>query len=167
MHWLHRILRLTVFCSVFLSVFALAEVIHDEGLSPEQAELYKDISYQLRCPTCTGLSILESDAQFSLQIREAVREQVLAGRSRSDILDFFTVRYGLWILREPPKEGFHLLAWLLPIGILLVGGTLIWLLLWRRRYQIPHAEAIAPTNELKGRMNDELEQLRVKEQDRG
>lgn len=104
-----------------------------EGLSQKELELYKSISGDLRCPTCTGLSILQSDAQFSIQMKEAVREQVLTGKSKSEIFDFFTERYGLWILREPPSEGFHLLAWLIPGLFLLTGPVLIWYFVWRRR----------------------------------
>ena len=136
------------------------EVVHDLGLDKKEMELYKDIAYQLRCPTCTGLSVLESDAQFSLQIRDAVREQVLEGKSKQEILDFFTVRYGLWILREPPKEGFHLIAWLIPLAILLLGGALIWMFLWRKRIQPDRAEVITPTHELKQQMQSELAALR-------
>ena len=58
--------------------------------------------------------------------------QLAAGKSKDDILKFFTERYGPWILREPPKEGVHLLAWLVPLAVLIVGPILIFIFVWRR-----------------------------------
>lgn len=96
-----------------------------QSLPSEQQEKIKDISRQLRCPTCTGLSILESDAPFSLQMRSAVLAQVKEGKSSDAILTFFTERYGMWILREPPRSGFHMLAWLLPCLLLILGPLVL------------------------------------------
>lgn len=108
----------------------------DASLTPEQEKEFYDISDELRCPTCQGLSVLDSTATFSEQIKEQVRLQVLEGKSKSEILDFFVERYGPWILREPPKEGFNLLAWILPIAILILGPFFIWFFVWRKRQQV-------------------------------
>lgn len=103
-----------------------------QTLSPEQYDLYKDIAYDLRCPTCTGLSILQSDAPFSLQLRTAVLEEVKQGHKKADVLNFFTQRYGLWILREPPLSGFHLIAWLFPMSFAFIGFGLFYVFFIRR-----------------------------------
>ncbi len=94
---------------------------------------FRDVAKELRCPTCTGLSVLESDASFSVQIKEQVKEQMQLGKDKDEIVDFFVARYGAWILREPPKQGFNLLAWLVPSVLLCLGPILIWLLVWKRR----------------------------------
>jgi cytochrome c-type biogenesis protein CcmH len=96
-------------------------------------ELFHDVAGSLRCPTCTGLSVLESDARFSQQIKEIVLEQVEAGKNRDQILQYFTERYGPWILRSPPPRGFNVLAWLLPLTILLLGPPAVWFFVWRKR----------------------------------
>ena len=105
-------------------------------LTAEQKKVFDQASNNLRCPTCTGLSILQSDAPFSLQIRKAVIEQVSMGKNYDEIIKFFTERYGLWILREPPTEGFHFLAWFIPLSILLLGPFFIWFFIWRKRAHI-------------------------------
>lgn len=84
-----------------------------------------DIADELRCPTCQGLSVLESDVPFSLQIRNAVIQQVKEGRSKDEIMQFFSDRYGAWIRRQPPKAGFHWSIWLLPWLGLLLGGLVL------------------------------------------
>ncbi len=129
------------------------------GFSPEQRDLFKEISKDLRCPTCTGLSIYESDAEFSVQIKDAVKEQVAKGKSREEIMAFFIDRYGNWILREPPKKGFHILAWAVPIGILLGGPVLIWLFVWRRRKELP-TFGVRPAREIINEMESQIAKLK-------
>ena len=116
-------------------------------MDPALREKFVEAAKELRCPTCTGLSVLESDAEFSVQIKKQVREQIEAGKDITQIRQFFVERYGPWILREPPKQGFNGLAWFLPIGILAFGPFILWLLVWRRKkmfetYGVRATEAI-------------------------
>jgi cytochrome c-type biogenesis protein CcmF len=104
-----------------------------EQLPPGQQAEVREIAKELRCPTCTGLSVLESDAPFSLQMRSAVLDQVKQGREKSEILQFFVERYGLWILREPPRHGLHLFAWIVPCLFLILGPAVLMYLRYRRR----------------------------------
>ena len=100
---------------------------------PVLKEKFLDAAKELRCPTCTGLSVLESDAEFSVQIKQQVKEQVTAGKTTEEIRSYFVQRYGPWILREPPNHGFNAFAWIFPIGILILGPIIMWILIWRRR----------------------------------
>jgi len=95
-------------------------------------DIYREISGQLRCPTCTGLSVLDSEAAFSVQIRNEVKDQLAKGKKESEILQFFVDRYGPWILRAPPVKGVNALAWIVPGLFLLVGPLLIWFFLGRK-----------------------------------
>lgn len=131
-----------------------------QSLSPEQQKLFSELAEALRCPTCTGLSVAQSDTPFSLQIRQAVLEQVKQGKTRTQIMDFFTERYGLWILREPPASGLHLFAWLIPL-LLFIGGPFgLWLVFWRKRQQLP-STGIRATAVILNEFNQELARLRV------
>ena len=94
---------------------------------------YLETASALRCPMCTGLSVLDSDAGFSKQIKNEVAEQVKNGKTKDEILDFFVKRYGPWILREPPRTGFGLIAWIVPSSLLIFGPVLIWFFVWRKR----------------------------------
>ncbi|MCX6116697.1 MAG: cytochrome c-type biogenesis protein CcmH [Proteobacteria bacterium] len=97
--------------------------------------LFREVAGELRCPTCTGLSVLDSDATFSVQIKNEVKEQLAKGKSEKEILKFFTERYGPWILRSPPVEGVNAFAWVIPISALIVGPFLIWFFVGRGRKQ--------------------------------
>jgi cytochrome c-type biogenesis protein CcmH/NrfF len=124
-------------------------------------DAFRDVSSDLRCPTCTGLSVLDSDAPFSVQIKNEVKEQLASGKDKDAILKFFTERYGPWILRAPPKEGVHLLAWLLPFGALLIGPLLIWLFFWARRSKQSETEVVArPVDEIVVEMHSRLDEMR-------
>ena len=96
----------------------------------DKLELYYRVAEDLRCPTCTGLSVLQSDAPFSEQIKRRLRELVESGKTEAEIRSFFTERYGLWILRTPPKDGFHLVIWVIPLVFVLLG---VWGGVWLRR----------------------------------
>lgn len=122
---------------------------------------FREVAKDLRCPTCTGLSVLESDASFSNQIKDQVHEQMKLGKSKDEILKYFTERYGPWILREPPKEGFNLVAWGVPIALLIGGPILIWLLIWRRRVQF-NAHGVRSTEALIKEMHDRLVLMKEK-----
>ncbi|MBP9706982.1 MAG: cytochrome c-type biogenesis protein CcmH [Oligoflexales bacterium] len=123
-------------------------------------EEFKEISRELRCPTCTGLSIFESDAPFSNQIKAEVAQQLKQGKDRKEILDFFVDRYGYWILRAPPMEGLGQVAWFVPALLLILGPLFVWVFVWRRKrttteYNVRSAE------EIMQEMQDQLAKLRT------
>jgi cytochrome c-type biogenesis protein CcmH len=89
-------------------------------------DLVHEIADNLRCPTCQGLSVNDSEAGFSVQIRNKVREMLMADQSQEEIEAYFIARYGEWILRTPPAQGFNLLIWILPVLGLAVGFWFVW-----------------------------------------
>ena len=121
---------------------------------------FRDVASDLRCPTCVGLSVLESDAPFSKQIKDEVTNQLKAGKSHEDILTFFTERYGPWILRVPPKTGVSVLAWAIPLAVLLTGPLAVWFLVWRRRDNLGGVEAVKPLEEILAEWNRDITKRR-------
>ena len=89
-------------------------------------ERFKKLSNELRCPTCQGLAVKDSEAGFSTSIKGKIRELMEKGNSDEEILTYFTERYGQWILRTPPVSGFNLVLWILP-GATIISGFL-WVL---------------------------------------
>ena len=137
---------------------AMSLVAAATGLSPEQEILYQELGEELRCPTCQGLSVLDSDAMFSKQIQDKLKAKIAEGLNREDILIFFTERYGLWILREPPKEGISLLAWLLPAFVFLIIPIFLWRFFWSR--QRITSSSVRTEEEIYQQMQQELAVLR-------
>ena len=89
-------------------------------------ERFKKLSNELRCPTCQGLAVKDSEAGFSTSIKGKIRELMEKGNSDEEIKAYFTERYGEWILRAPPISGFNLVLWILP-GAAIIAG-LLWVL---------------------------------------
>lgn len=94
-------------------------------------ERAKLVSSRLRCPVCQGESIQDSPAELSTQMKTLVREQLYAGRSEREVLDYFVEKYGQWILLEPRAEGINLLVYGLPILFLVLGGGVLVVLVRR------------------------------------
>ena len=82
-----------------------------------------DIAKELRCAVCQNQPISESNADLARDMRNIVREQLQAGKSHDEIMDYFVARYGDYVLLNPPKRGPGAIVWLAPIALLLVVGT--------------------------------------------
>jgi cytochrome c-type biogenesis protein CcmH len=104
------------------------------GADPRLEEQVKRLSAELRCPVCQGLSLQDSPSELAQQMRAVIRDQLASGRSEDEVRQYFVDKYGTWILLEPEREGFSLLVWLLPAGLLFGGGVLIYVVLrkWTR-----------------------------------
>ncbi len=103
---------------------------------------FRKLSDELRCPTCQGLSVKDSDAGFSNSIKDKIRELMKDGKSDKEILAYFVKRYGEWILRAPTKSGFNLVLWILPgVGILI--GLFIVLFRSKRWVSQPQQEKLS------------------------
>lgn len=71
------------------------------------------------------------------QMRELVKDKLLRGESREQILTYFEQVYGPRILAQPAKKGFYFLAWWFPYFLLFDGFVIVSVILyiWRKREQ--------------------------------
>ena len=83
------------------------------------------IAKNLNCPTCAGINLADCRTLTCQQWRDKIGDLIQEGYSDQEILDYFATRYGQQVLQEPPKQGFTLALWLLPVIALLAGA--IWL----------------------------------------
>ena len=142
-----------VLACIGLAGTALA-VEPDEMLKdPAQEARAEAIGRQLRCPVCKTESIEESDADFTRDLRRVVREQVAAGKTDSQVLDFMHDRYGDFILLRPPFRPSTWALWLAPPALLILAGIFALSVARRRRT----AEESAPLTEAE---RTELEALK-------
>jgi cytochrome c-type biogenesis protein CcmH len=104
---------------------------------------------ELRCLVCQNQTIADSHAGLAIDLKNQIREQLKAGRSEQEILDFMVERYGDFVLYRPPVKATTALLWsgpfvLLAIGI--AGGVLI---VRRRRELASAAPQLTATQRLK------------------
>ena len=134
-------LRLLLLCLVGLGLPAapMAATSPDEILAdPVLEQRARDLSKQLRCLVCQNQSIDDSDADLARDLRRIVREQLLAGRSDEEIIDYLTARYGDFVLLKPPVEPATWGLWFGPALVLLIGAAGIAVYI-RRRSAPPEA----------------------------
>jgi len=98
----------------------------------EQARILK-LSEKLRCLVCQNQSLADSNAELALDLRRELREQVSAGRSDDQIVEFMVERYGDFVLYKPPFKLTTALLWVGPFVLLAVAATALFVMLRRRR----------------------------------
>ncbi|MDQ2882310.1 MAG: cytochrome c-type biogenesis protein CcmH [Actinomycetota bacterium] len=139
---------------VLLALTAVGLLLGGSGERDRASELQQ----RLRCPVCTSVSIDESQSQTAVAMRRAVAEQVAAGRSDAEIIEFFRARYGDWVLLDPPVRGSTALLWLLPVAATLVGVAV---LLARAHRAVPPVVEISAAD--RERVAAELARTRIPE----
>jgi cytochrome c-type biogenesis protein CcmH len=69
---------------------------------------------------------------------------VTRGESDDQILQAMVEQYGPTVLVEPPKKGFDLLAWIMPIAVPFIALVLVWEVVRRWRHKATLAPAGGP-----------------------
>ena len=85
---------------------------------------------QVMCPTC-HTTLDQSDAPAAERIKVEIASLIAQCKSAPQIEDALVANFGAGILAAPPRKGFDLLAWWLPIAGILAGGVLIAVGVWR------------------------------------
>ena len=85
------------------------------GRASEQQPTLRELEGELMCPTC-GTALELSNAPAANQIRRFVRARIAAGDTKSEIKAALVDQFGPAVLAVPPKRGFELVAWLLPLA---------------------------------------------------
>jgi len=132
-----RFLSLVLLMTTLLLTVSAVPVLATEEYSPGTI----DIARKLLCPVCSGETVADSQSGTARAMREAIEQKVQAGESEQQILDFFVARYGESILTDPPKSGFVLTLWWLPVLVVLVGALAVGLYLRERTRMEPVAAA--------------------------
>ncbi|MDD1609989.1 MAG: cytochrome c-type biogenesis protein CcmH [Methylococcaceae bacterium] len=126
---------------VFLLLLSpLASAVDTYQLTnPEQQAAYNTLVSELRCLVCQNQTIGDSNAELAADLRRQVYEMLQQGKSKDEILQFMTERYGDFVLYKPPFKAKTGLLWLGPVAFLVVGLLTVFLFV-RRKKTIPSAK---------------------------
>ncbi len=125
-----------------LFVFIFLAAVNATAAENNEARI-RQLEEKLRCLVCQNQSLADSNAELAGDLRKQVREQVAAGRSDQEIVDFLVQRYGDFVRYEPPFKASTALLWLGPFLLLAAGATTL-LIVLRRRRNAPEAPALGP-----------------------
>lgn len=113
------------------------EILDDPALEARAREISKEI----RCLVCRNESIDDSNAGLARDLRLVIRERLVEGDSDTDVRDFLVARYGEYVLLNPPFSLSNALLWLAGPLMLLGGGAVAGVWLWRQRSNRPATPA--------------------------
>jgi cytochrome c-type biogenesis protein CcmH len=113
-----------------LAVVIAALALAPAALASEQHPTQAELEGELVCPTC-HTTLDQSNAPVAERMKQFVAQRIAAGDTKSEIKGKLVAQFGRGVLAAPEKQGFDLLAWLLPIAALLAGAGVLTFLLWR------------------------------------
>lgn len=138
---------------------AMAPALHAKEAAPTAFDpiAHKrvvEVSEQLRCLVCQNQSIADSNAELAVDLRNQVIEQVKAGKTNKEIVDYMVERYGDFVLYKPPFKLSTAILWLGPLCLFVAGLGAFYINLRRRKRMV--AEAAKPLSAQDKALADEL-----------
>jgi cytochrome c-type biogenesis protein CcmH len=103
----------------------------------------RQLEEKLRCLVCQNQSLADSGAELAGDLRRQVREQVAAGKTDEQVIDYLVQRYGDFVRYDPPFKATTALLWVGPF-LLLAAGAGVLVVVVRRRRNAPEEPALAP-----------------------
>ena len=137
-----------------LAVVALAALALSGGAPAAAPPTLSDLEDEVVCPTCkTTLDM--SNAPVAERMRAFIRARIAAGDSKAEIKAQLVDEFGEGVLAAPPKRGFDLLAWVLPLAGLAAAALTVGFA--ARRWARSRAEPEEPLDpELEQRVDEAL-----------
>ena len=129
-------LALRRFLVAMLLALGLQPALAAEGMAqpvgdPVVEARVNKLAEELRCLTCMGQSIADSQSSFSTDMKREIRDMVRAGKNDKEIIAFMVQRYGDFVLYRPPVKSTTWLLWGGPFLLLIL--SLIFLVLKLRK----------------------------------
>ena len=142
-----------------LAAPVLALALAAPALASDAHPTLAEMEGEVMCPIC-HTTLDESNSAAAQRIKAFIVRRIRAGDTKSEIENRLVADFGPSILAQPPKKGFDLLAWLLPIGGLLGGAIAVGFAAWRwtkSREPEPELAAVGPLDpQLERRLDEEL-----------
>lgn len=114
--------------ALILSVFAyqptMAQVDAFEFDTPEQAQRFRTLSNELRCPMCQNTNLSGSTGGVAEDLRREIHRMIVNDWSDEEIEQFMFERYGDFIFYRPRLRAETILLWFGPLIFLVLGGII-------------------------------------------
>jgi cytochrome c-type biogenesis protein CcmH len=135
-------------------VIALAVVA--PAAASEQNPTLPELERELICPTCHE-SLAASTSPIADRMRAFIRGRIAAGDTKSEIKAKLVDQFGESVLAAPPKSGFNLLAWVLPLAGVILAAGIVGVLAYRWSQSRKPEEAAGPSANGRFHLDPELE----------
>jgi cytochrome c-type biogenesis protein CcmH len=115
---------------------AIEEVQFENATQEERYHYLIDI---MRCPMCLNANLSGSDAPIAADLRKEIQEQIRAGKSNDEIIEFMRARYGDFIIYRPPLNRVTAFLWFGPPALLLLGFIVLRRMLKQQKQNVTDA----------------------------
>jgi cytochrome c-type biogenesis protein CcmH len=106
--------------------FAVSQIDTFEFSDEVQERRYRALIDEFRCPKCLNTNLAGSDAPIARDLRKVVyRLVVIEAKADQEVRDYLQVRYGDFVLYDPPFNARTWYIWVVPIGLGLLGVFVI------------------------------------------
>lgn len=103
-----------------------------------------EVGQLLRCPVCQGMAISDSPAEMAVNMKGQVRELLARGYTEEQILAYFELSYGEFVLLRPKST----MLWMLPVIALVLGAVIVFIKFRKlEKEPPPTANRQSPTEE--------------------
>jgi len=117
-HSYNKIITILVF---FIPLFYASLSSGKENIEKD----FKELTSKFRCMTCQNQTIYDSDAEFSIDLKNVIRQKLIDGETQQEIIEFIEKRYGEYILFEPKFDKKNIFLWSFPFIILLLSTVIL------------------------------------------
>ncbi len=114
-----------------LALVLAALVLAAPAVASDRHPTLGELENELMCPICAGETLAQSDSAPAQRIKVFIQQRIAAGDTKSQIKRELVDIWGKRILAAPPRHGFDLLAWALPLVGILGGAGIMAFLAWR------------------------------------
>jgi cytochrome c-type biogenesis protein CcmH len=114
--------------AVAAALAALVLAAPAAACTPRASQAY--LETRLVCIQC-HTTLDESNSTFAVEMKNEIARQLKACRTNQQIIDSMVAQFGPAVLSTPQTHGFDLIAWVLPIGGILLGAAALGLGAWR------------------------------------
>lgn len=129
-------MRLVILLILLLSGFTALAKEAEPMEDPAIEGRFKHLTSELRCLKCQNQTIYDSKAGLADDLRKQIRNQLHAGKTDAEIVDYMVARYGDFIRYRPSTSGKNIFLWIGPGIFMLAGFTILYFQLRKRRSKI-------------------------------
>lgn len=130
---------LLIFSLLYFFLSSVYAIEYKSFADEQQEATYNELIDELRCLVCQNQTIADSNADLAKDLRQKVYLMLQQGKSRQQIIDFMTQRYGDFVLYNPPFKAKTSLLWLAPVVFLLLGILVLVFIIAKRRSAAPES----------------------------
>lgn len=104
-----------------LLLLLLSSSANARDLNKQEEARFNDLGKEIRCVVCESEPVATSSAQIALDMRQVIKDRIIAGDDDKKIRQYFADHYGEYVLLRPQINKVTYLLWFTPILLLLFG----------------------------------------------